>query len=42
MIHGGFDSLIKEFYSMVRYFSDHSYEVISFEGLGQGAALREY
>lgn len=38
VIHGGFDSYIEEFYSWMRYFSDHGYEVIAFEGPGQGAA----
>lgn len=42
VIHGGFDSFIEEFYSWMRYFSDHGYEVIAFEGPGQGAALRKY
>jgi len=42
LIHGGFDSFIEEFYSMMSYFSNHGYEVIGFEGPGQGAALRKY
>ena len=42
LIHGGFDSFIEEWYSMMRYFSNHGYEVIGFEGPGQGAALRKY
>jgi pimeloyl-ACP methyl ester carboxylesterase len=42
VMHGGFDSLIEEFYSWMRYFSDHGYEVIAFEGPGQGAARRKY
>ncbi|MGD9900552.1 MAG: alpha/beta hydrolase [Calditrichaceae bacterium] len=42
VIHGGFDSYIEEFYSWMRYFSDHGYEVIGFEGPGQGAALKKY
>ena len=42
LMHGGFDSLIEEWYSMMRYFSDHGYDVIGFEGPGQGAALRKY
>lgn len=42
VIHGGFDSFIEEFYSMMRYFSLQGYEVIGFEGPGQGAALRKY
>ncbi len=42
IIHGGFDSFIEEFYSMMIYFSNQGYEVIGFEGPGQGAALRNY
>lgn len=42
VIHGGFDSLIEEWYSMMKYFSLHGYEVIGFEGPGQGAALRKF
>jgi pimeloyl-ACP methyl ester carboxylesterase len=42
VMHGGFDSFVEEFYSWMRYFSDHGYEVIAFEGPGQGAALRKY
>ena len=42
VMHGGFDSFIEEFYSMMIFFSQHGYEVIAFEGPGQGAARREY
>lgn len=42
VIHGGFDSLMEEFYSMARYFADIGYEAILFEGPGQGAALRRH
>ena len=42
LIHGGFDSFIEEWYSMMKYFAIHGYEVIGFEGPGQGAALRRY
>jgi len=42
IIHGGFDSFIEEWYSTMKYFSNHGYEVIGFEGPGQGAALRKY
>jgi pimeloyl-ACP methyl ester carboxylesterase len=42
VIHGGFDSFIEEWYSMMKYFSNHGYEVIGFEGPGQGAALRKF
>jgi len=42
VMHGGFDSFIQEFYSLMRYFSGHGYEVIAFEGPGQGAARKKY
>lgn len=42
VIHGGFDSFIEEFYSMMKYFSNHGFEVIGFEGPGQGKTLRKY
>lgn len=42
VIHGGFDSFIEEFYSMMRYFSNQGYDVIGFEGPGQGTANRKY
>lgn len=42
VIHGGFDSFIEEFYSMACYFSDLGYEVVLFEGPGQGGALKKY
>jgi pimeloyl-ACP methyl ester carboxylesterase len=42
LLHGGFDSLIEEFYSWMRFFADRGYEVIGFEGPGQGAARRKY
>ena len=42
IIHGGFDSFIEEFYSIMKYFSNLGYEVIGFDGCGQGAALRKY
>ncbi len=42
VIHGGFDSFIEEFYSMMKYFSNIGYEVIGFEGPGQGATLRRF
>jgi pimeloyl-ACP methyl ester carboxylesterase len=41
VMHGGFDSYIEEFYSWMRFFADHGYEVIAFEGPGQGAALKK-
>ncbi len=42
VLHGGFDSYIEEFYSWMRYFSQRGYEVIGFEGPGQGAAWKKY
>jgi vancomycin resistance protein YoaR len=42
IIHGGFDSFMEEFYSWMRFFSGFGYEVIAFEGPGQGAARRKY
>lgn len=42
IVHGGFDSFIEEFYSIMKYFLNLGYEVIGFDGPGQGAALRKY
>jgi pimeloyl-ACP methyl ester carboxylesterase len=42
VLHGGFDSFIEEFYSMMVVFSEHGYDVVGFEGPGQGAARRKY
>ena len=42
IIHGGFDSFIEEWYSIMKYFSNYGYEVIGFEGPRQGASLRKY
>jgi pimeloyl-ACP methyl ester carboxylesterase len=42
VVHGGFDSLIEEFYSWMRFLAERGYEVIGFEGPGQGAARRKY
>jgi pimeloyl-ACP methyl ester carboxylesterase len=42
VIHGGFDSLIEEFYCFWEYFAEAGYEVIAFDGPGQGGALRKY
>ncbi len=41
VLHGGFDSLIEEFYSWMRCFAGRGYEVVAFEGPGQGAARRK-
>lgn len=42
VLHGGFDSYIEEFYSWMRYFSDLGYDVVAFEGPGQGAARKRH
>ena len=42
LMHGGFDSFVEEFYFMMRIFSDNGYEVIAFEGPGQGGTRRKY
>jgi len=42
VLHGGFDSFIEELYFLMRSFSDHDYEVIAFDGPGQGGALKKY
>lgn len=39
---GGFDSFIEEFYRIWRFFAERGYEVIAFEGPGQGATLRNH
>jgi len=40
--HGGFDSFIEEFYGIWKLLSEGGYEVIAFEGPGQGGALRKH
>jgi pimeloyl-ACP methyl ester carboxylesterase len=42
IVMGGFDSYVEEFYNVMRYLADEGYDVIGFEGPGQGAALKEY
>jgi pimeloyl-ACP methyl ester carboxylesterase len=42
VIHGGFDSFIEEWYSCATFFVAQGYDVIMFEGPGQGAALKKY
>jgi pimeloyl-ACP methyl ester carboxylesterase len=41
VVHGGNDSYMEEIYSVMRYFQDHGYELIAFEGPGQGSALKK-
>ena len=38
---GGFDSFIEEFYGIWKFFAENGYEVIAFEGPGQGGTLRK-
>ena len=42
VVHGGFDSFIEEFLPALLDLRDAGYEVILFEGPGQGAALKKY
>ena len=39
---GGFDSFIEEFFCIWKYFATCGYDVIAFEGPGQGGSLRKY
>ena len=39
LLHGGMDSLLEEWYLMMKYLANEGYKVIGFEGPGQGAAL---
>ena len=39
VLHGGFDSYIEEWYFAMKYLSESGYDVIGFEGPGQGGAL---
>jgi len=41
VLFGGFDSYMEEFYSWMRYLSNHGFRVVAFEGPGQGAALKK-
>jgi len=42
VIHGGFDSFKEEFYSMAKRIADNGYDVIVFEGPGQGSAVKKH
>jgi pimeloyl-ACP methyl ester carboxylesterase len=42
IIHGGFDSIIEEFYYPMKIFADNGYEIIAYEGPGQGGTRRKY
>jgi len=39
LLHGGMDSFLEEWYLMMKYLANHGYDVIGFEGPGQGSAL---
>ncbi len=39
LLHGGMDSFLEEWYLMMEYFANYGFEVIGFEGPGQGGAL---
>ena len=39
LLHGGMDSFLEEWYLMMKYLAIHGYDVIGFEGPGQGSAL---
>jgi pimeloyl-ACP methyl ester carboxylesterase len=41
VIHGGHDSYIEEFFPVILFIRDAGYDVICFEGPGQGGALHE-
>ena len=41
VIHGGYDSFMEELYRFALYFKDMGYEVILFEGPGQGTVLKK-
>ncbi|MFP4115144.1 MAG: alpha/beta hydrolase [Spirochaetota bacterium] len=42
LIHGGFDSFIEEFYPFWLAFAEAGYEVVAFDGPGQGATLHRH
>jgi pimeloyl-ACP methyl ester carboxylesterase len=41
ILHGGYDSFIEEFYSLMLHFAASGFRVIGFDGPGQGAARRK-
>jgi pimeloyl-ACP methyl ester carboxylesterase len=42
VVHGGFDSFMEELFTLVQYLANAGFEVIIFEGPGQGAAIRKH
>lgn len=41
LVHGGYDSFIEEFYLLLDDFAQNGYNIILFEGEGQGETLRQ-
>lgn len=39
LLHGGFDSFLEEWYYIMKFFAQNGFEVICFEGPGQGSVL---
>jgi pimeloyl-ACP methyl ester carboxylesterase len=42
LLHGGFDSLQEELFDWALFFAEGGWDVVLFEGPGQGAALRDH
>ena len=42
LVHGGFDSLLEEFVGIYEHLAAAGYEVLAFDGPGQGGALRRH
>jgi len=42
VVHGGFDSYIEEFFPVLLSVRDMGYQVVCFDGPGQGGALQDY
>ena len=42
VVHGGGDSFVEEFFTMLTFFPDNGYELIMFDGPGQGTSLHKY
>jgi pimeloyl-ACP methyl ester carboxylesterase len=42
VVHGGYDSFMEELIPLMQYLAQPGYEVIVFEGPGQGAAIRKH
>ncbi len=42
VVHGGFDSFVEEFFPMLEVMRDRGFDVIAFDGPGQGGALHRH